>query len=500
MVGGDAWVNRVYFRGRNIGKNSGDVGIEVDQPMYCYISPETEIIDAYSGCVYSTNFQPPASSLAGPPTTTVGAGGIDNASTTLPLAAVASTLATEGVLTCEGEVMHYEVQGATQVKVRRGINGTVATAHAAGATVTFVEYKRQRIDNYARTSRVASTTCRGFMMLQNSGLPMSGVKLGGSHARLNDVATQGEAVYISGQPGKVQFLDSFECDARGNANSVGSHVFLNRPGATGAAGTMEVWPEQVEVGDITMRASGTLTATSFTFIRLEAGYWDLHVGRLLIESGLRGVAGQVRGISAGSVASSIKADIKSVTVRNFDQGDGAMAPVRFDGLASLIRATIDLLDYEQMNVSGVAPNGNYFPYGGDAKATIIGRIIHPFNLGNSQYAFYPPRPKRWAGARSASATITHDEEYVPVDTGAAAGPVTITLPMLAGGNASSLKPGDGAEVVVLDVANSAATKNIIIQANANDKMMGALGGSVTINTNGGKIKLAGHSSLGWWQV
>lgn len=496
MVGGQAWGGRAAFRGHNHGLNSGDVGIEVDNFMFVDIGRETLIEDAFSANFYGTNFVAPARSVAGPSMTTVGAGGIDNVATTLPITAIPSSVDQEGYLLVGTEVMHYDAISTTSARVRRGINGSVAAAHNAGDTITFLEVRRQRWNFEGRSRRINCVSGSGVKMLTNSSLPLPALRVRGSHERINDTAIQGEAVYIDGLCPELDVDDGYRAIVAGAATQVGSMFFLNRSGATGSTGVHDVAPDLVHIGDVTMRGSGS-TTSSFTYVRVEAGHWDLDITDLKLQHGIRpSAAGQTRGVSSGAVTNSVKATIK-MAVFSTDNSDGAFQPVRLDGNTSLTRADLDL-DLFAMYVSTSAGNPNYVPFAAAVNVTRIRRIVHPFQISAAVTSPYPTRPKPVKKV-SANYTATHDDEILVLDAVNATGPFTVTLPPTSGGSAtSSPRPGDGSAIQLIFIGDT-TTNRITVQPTAGEKLLGTTNGTVVISQAGsGRRDYIGTNADGWW--
>lgn len=500
MVGGSAWVNRVEFRGQCTGRNSGDVGIEIDNAIHAEVGPSCRFENAFSANYYATNFVPPASSIAGPPTCTLGTA-LNNSDTStdgVTFTGLPSNVDGQGYCLIESEVCHYYVKSDGKVRLERGNNGSTVAAHASGVAVTFIEVARQKWIFRGRSRRTIAAGS-GFVAYKNSNLPHGCIAFPeGGHRAESNTGIRGEAIYIEGFTPRLDIGDDYKAEIAGNTSQAVSIVEINRPGNTGSAGQFRVPPCRIVVGAARLAASGIASGGNLRFIRLEAGHFDIETDPRLEINNTRAISpGNTVGVFSGNVSSTVRARIGMV-VYNSDQADGAFCPVEMAGSTALQRLDLDL-DLAQMAFAASTSNSNYSPWRvGDPTAVFVRNIVHPGSIAND----YPRRPLGMSNsALTASTTLRAWEDVVFVDTATASGTVTLTLPLLAGGSsATTRRPGTGTRITVLDAANNAGTRNIVLQANAVDKMSGVTGGSLTINTNGGKVTLVGHATLGWWPV
>lgn len=173
MLGQKAWVGRVGIT-RCHGRRSGDVAYEIDQPWEAH---ETDCIweDAYNG-VYSTSFVAPARTPSGPPTTSLVlpiSQTWDQGEAVVPVRKLPTGISTEGLLQIDDELFRYRVDGETETSLilTRGLNGTKATVHQAGAAVNFVETHKTQIYSVGSTVRNSVVMSnqgagRGFVQYQ----------------------------------------------------------------------------------------------------------------------------------------------------------------------------------------------------------------------------------------------------------------------------------------------------------------------------------------------
>lgn len=90
--------------------------------------------------------------------------------------------------------------------------------------------------------------------------------------------------------------------------------------------------------------------------------------------------------------------------------------------------------------------------------------------------------------KSAAYTLTENDHVIFVDTNAAAGNVTLTLPAT---------PRDGQIYLVIDSTNNAATNNIILGRNGNNIDGGAA--NYTMNTNGSRVQVVSDGT-DWFTI
>ena len=182
MIGSTyGWLGRVAVV-RCEGRRSHDVGLEVDNPWHAI---EVDCVWRDTAVpLFFQNFSVPARTSAGPVTTTLKSATNSSVTTAvfqIDMTAIALSAANfvdrAGVALIDTELCWYEVTAATggsspeaTVTLWRGLNGTSAASHSAGATVTFVETHktaihsvRSRIENSNGVStRAISTVNFGF--------------------------------------------------------------------------------------------------------------------------------------------------------------------------------------------------------------------------------------------------------------------------------------------------------------------------------------------------
>jgi hypothetical protein len=151
LIGFRAWVNRASIN-RCVGRRSGDVSAEIDQPWNAVISDCTWE-EAYTG-EFRTTFVPPARTSAGPPTTTLNNGStVTSGATTCTVTALPADVDRQGLAKIGSELVWYQCTNAagTTWNIWRGINGTAAAAQTDGSTITFVETHKTRFHSVRST-------------------------------------------------------------------------------------------------------------------------------------------------------------------------------------------------------------------------------------------------------------------------------------------------------------------------------------------------------------
>lgn len=493
MVGGDAWVGKTSVS-NSTGKNSGDVGIEIDQPMLCDIT-DTFIEDSATCNYYVTNFHPPARSLSGPPTCTITTGGgITNVATTVTVNAVPSTIDHTGYCLIESEVCHYSVTSSTTLRLRRFFNNSANVAHAQNVTITFHEARRQLVSfTRARGRRRNSPTTRGLMTLTNSFLPLPKIRMRDcSHERIANTTIAGEAVSITGLCPSFE-IDGYSVSAAGDVTTSASLFFFDSPGFLYNSTPLEVQPNLLRMKDISARVSGTGSGSvAIRFLQVNAGWWDLDIDDFRANSTLRNLTAVTSVFTSTAVANVLRGRV-GIKFFNSDQADAAPIGVSIGSLSVIERLELDV-DVERMFFSGSSPYANYIPWAIPSsqvgKVKIV-RAVHSTALA----APYPLRPRRITTV-SAAATATHNDDVIAADTVTASAGFTITLPPATGASSLALpKPGQGGELWIKDSTGAANTKNVTIAAASGETIDGA--STLVLNTSYGKAHLVAVSTTAW---
>lgn len=180
---------------RCVGKNSGDVAIEIDQPWEFW-EEDCHWEDAVN-CSFRTTFTPPARTSAGPLTTNLSGSLTSNATT----CTVNSTPPDRsGLALIDSELVWYQASGydSTTWEIWRGINGSTAASHASSAKVTFVETSKTKIHSNRNT--ITSNNQNGVCVatITSSNLPVPPITLRDCQFLVKGGAKDGRVMSVSG--------------------------------------------------------------------------------------------------------------------------------------------------------------------------------------------------------------------------------------------------------------------------------------------------------------
>jgi hypothetical protein len=515
LIGVQAWVNRAFVT-RCVGRRSGDIAIEVDQPWEFY---ETDCTweESYSG-IYTTSFVPPARTPAGPPTTTLSASLADVA-TTGSITALPASAARAGLMKIDNELIHYSITNTagTAVLLYRGLNGSTAAAHSNGAVVTFVETFKTRW--YSTRSKITNkdvlTVAGGghaYLSYTNSFLPLPPLTIRDAKAEfIGGSLLEGQFMYWSGwQPDlDMQGVRAVQ-DGLNHAPASGIGSFIAWDWAAGQSMALGSVPTQPRIfgRNNEFRCHGSISASSFySVLRPKVkGYarFDFDLTADVV------MAGSTSGSSANlvslqpssgswplAVAPGSRLGIKARVPVGVST-DFATRPIYVPSTsACTIMSMLDVdVDAYEMDFASSTGDTNYFPWAVDS--TNVGKVRFG-KVGHSLKATGKyPTAKKLAVSVNADYTVGPDDVVILVDT--SSNPVTITLPLSTGGASLVGEPiTRGREIMVKDAKRTAGTNTITITPASTDKVDGgSAGASIVISTNGGHRELASVPSWPGW--
>lgn len=518
MIGQNAWVGRVSIKGC-VGVNSGDVARELDNAWEA-VAENNVWINSFTG-PYSTNFVPPARTSAGPPTTTVGSGGVTSGASTMPIAALPNTVASEGCIEVDNELMWYvsASPGDTTLTIFRGINGSTGASHSASALVTFVEAARQRI--ISRNERVICTSVPvsgGFGMRQftNSNLPLPPLVIREFRYEMigGDNGLMGNALDIQGWNPSID-IDGFTAVHNGINHATADSAKLSlihfngtiTSGTTNMAteGSTVMPPPVLRTRNMRLEQTGSATSATghptFMGMSFEHGWLRLDCEVDVYQFIGGASAASTTGVNITSDPILYIAEGSKLALR-YANNKGDAVPIGLNIASTtfvVIQGTIDVdIDLSGLTQSDNASHSNYAPWEIDATNqpfVRFTRIRHPvgittaYPVGNEMHGPVAP-------ITATSYTATIRDQYIPCDPTSNA--INVTLPLTSGGN-PALKVGrQGGVIIVKDETGKAGTNPITVTPTSPDTADG--GATYVISENYGWVALkangTGYSVVG----
>ena len=491
MIGQHSYVGRVRVD-RCVGKNSADVGLEIDQAMRSTIS-DCVMDEAFSAGYYVTNFVPPARSLSGPQQTTLTAD-LTSGATTATVATLASTFPRRGYVKIGSEVAFYQKASSTSLTLIRGMDGSVAAAATSGATVIALEAEGQ-LGTYTRCrASNLQTPGKGWWYNQNSSIPMQGI-------RLRDCATRsivadldaGYSVITTGCVVDVD-IDNHVADVKlvnttAQPTSVYSAIRFYRPGEAGRNATIGR-PTDMKIRKSRVVVDGSVASTSSQMRPLWFGEgWyvlDLDVEVRNLTTGFAN--GGTSGIFIGGTTTA-QVHNGSIALRyvSISTSDASPHILYLNGSVGIM----DRINY-RLDMSEAYTTTNQIPWNipSTLRDQLSVELVVPPRLGPTGNA---TKPAKIYTMTASPYTAKHSDRVILVNMAAAVG--TVNLPATNTGNALAVpRPGAGTLVTVKDISGAAATYGITINAAAGETIDGA--SSKVISTNYGVVHLV-STGTGW---
>lgn len=489
VIGFNSWVNRVDVRNCR-GYGSGDVGLEIDQPISASATG-CRMFNAYDANFYVTNFAPPADSISGPPTATL-SGSINSSVTSATINAFPTTLAHEGYAVIDSEIVAYSRASSTSLTLIRGLDSSTAASHSSGATVTFIQARRQSmkfIDCQAINTGPAGI---GWWYNTNSFLPIPAIDMNNCTVT-NTVTDLTKSAGVMAT-GNVVGCSMVDCNIIANLNNTTSQavayspIFLRRPGLSGAT-TAQNNAADVLFRNTKVTMSGSVASSSANLYGawLADGWWNV-AGDLTVRNNAIGPAAGGTGgmfISGTSQLAYIQ-QAKPLIIFESTSSSDALSQV-FCMSAASIMDRVDLsLDLSQAYMST-----NQLPWNipSGLRDQFFVKDVVPPRLATGANASNPFKVKDVTVTPYAARLV---DRIIRVNY---AGAAVVNLPATNSGNALAIpRPGAGASVTVKDISGAAATNNITINAAAGETIDGSA--SVVINKNYGHLELVSNGT-GW---
>ena len=489
VIGFNSWVNRVDVRNCR-GYGSGDVGLEIDQPISASATG-CRMFNAYDANFYVTNFAPPADSISGPPTATL-SGSINSSVTSATINAFPTTLAHEGYAVIDSEIVAYSRASSTSLTLIRGLDSSTAASHSSGATVTFVQARRQSmkfIDCQAINTGPAGI---GWWYNTNSFLPIPAIDMNNCTVT-NTVTDLTKSAGVMAT-GNIVGCTMVDCNIIANLNNTTSQavayspVFLRRPGLSGAT-TAQNNAADVLFRNTKVTMSGSVASSSANLYGawLADGWWNV-AGDLTVRNNAVGPAAGGTGgmfISGTSQLAYIQQARPLIIFESTSSSDSI--PQVFYMSAASIMDRVDLsLDLSQAYMST-----NQLPWNipSGLRDQFFVKDVAPPRLATGGNASNPAKIKD-VTATPYSARLADRVDRINVASAS-----VVNLPATNTGNALAIpRPGAGALKTVKDVSGAAATYPITINAAGGETIDGAA--SVVINRNYGHIELVSNGT-GW---
>lgn len=489
LIGFNSWVNRVTVKNCQ-GKGSGDVGLEVDNAMSANIF-QNDISESYSAPYYVKNFVPPASSLSGPPTATLGAT-INSSVTTATIDAFPTTIRHEGYALIDTEIVAYSRISSTSLTIARGLDSSTAASHNSGATVTFITAREQMIKFIDCQATNNATPGIGWWYDNNASLPIPAIDM--NNCTIRNTVTDLNKSYGVLATGNVVGATMVDCNLIMSLNNTTAQavawapIWLRRPGLSNA-NTVTNNATDVLFRNVRVTMAGTVASTSAQLFGtwLSDGWWNI-LGDVTVRNNCVGTGIGVTSamyISGTSQPAYVQYGSPLVKYES-TQSTSDNVPQVFYLNSATIFDRIDLsLDLGQAYITT-----NQIPWrivSGQDQVFI--KTVVPPRLATGGNADNPLKVKDVTTA-TYSAHLT--DRIIRVNF---AGAVTINLPATNTGNAlAQPRPGAGSLLTPKDISGAAATNNITLVPASGETIDGA--SSKVINTNYGFFTLLSNGT-GW---
>jgi hypothetical protein len=143
LVGGQGYGNHLLIQDCT-SENSGDVGFEPDGQENALIL-NAHLRDAYGSGIFQTNYNIPATTISGAPSTTINqSGGIGTADTTVTVTSIPANIPVRGYIVIDDdELCYYTYTSGSTLSIYRGLNGTPGISHLNGAPILFFQQTKQ---------------------------------------------------------------------------------------------------------------------------------------------------------------------------------------------------------------------------------------------------------------------------------------------------------------------------------------------------------------------
>lgn len=489
VIGYQSWVNRVTIK-NCLGYGSGDIGLEIDQPISASVL-QTRIFNCYASGFYITNFVPPSDSVAGPPATTLN-GAINNSVTTATITAFPAGIRHDGYAVIDSEVVAYSRASSTSITIARGLDSSTAASHSSGATVTFVTARDQSV-KFTDCQAINSTTIGGgWWFNANSSLPLPAIDL--NNCTVNNTLTdltQSHAVMASGNIVGCKLVD---CSLNVSLNNTTSQavawspVLLRRPGLSNPNTTFGSPADVVFRGTrVTMTGSVASSSAQLFGVWVSDGWWNIGGDVTVRNHAIGPAAGGTSGMFISGTVQLANVQYANPTLRYESTSSSDSLPQIFYMSAAFIYDRVDLsLDLSQAYVSTTQLPWN-IP--SSLRDQFFVQSVVPPRLSTTLNASNPLKIKDVTATPYTARLV---DRVIRVNNAAA---TVINLPATNSGNALAIpRPGAGAPVTVKDISGAASTYPITINAAGGETIDGAA--SVVINANYGHITFVSNGT-GW---
>lgn len=267
LIGSKGFGNRVLIE-NCVAIGSADVGFEVNAFSDAKLI-NCNSFNCYGSGYFTTNYNYPAATMAGTPTTTIShTGGITNTATDLIVASIPTNIAVKGYLTIDDtELLSYVYNGTTTLTVERGLNHAAGISHLNGAVVRFFEHKKQSLyfENCSYTNDALNAgALQGWRSSRGFILPNSPLKLKNCiyNRTTPYLGAQGEALYVLGEntltniDGLTLNIVNFNATTVDGQTSSPIHFANNDYGANGVASLSP--QQQLRINNINFNLNGIL--------------------------------------------------------------------------------------------------------------------------------------------------------------------------------------------------------------------------------------------------
>lgn len=514
IIGGYAWVGTVRLS-NCVGKRSGDVGIEIDQPTIAYIK-SCRIEDPRSCSIYPHMFSMPARSSAGPPTAALAAD-INDSVTAVDIDALPAGAPQSGCAKIGTELVWYEVDDATgtSITVSRGFNGSTPAAHSEDDTVTFFSHHgRIYVDDcefFAEEGLLlASGTSLGVRVDGGGGsYPYPAITMRGNTATFVGSGIGGEATSAVGQFfTSGAWIPDLEISGtrmvyEGCIPSVDSSLVLIdwQEGADTASTPM---PAPTIVGrDNHFQWTG-LTDDDYNFstVYLKSGYarLDLDVSCETVMNGISSSSAStgINMVMVGGGTSTVLAPGSRVGITGITPAGVPNDPapsclsVRSTSTATIQDTLTVDVDATDLSFTATSGDTNYRPW------TVDTTQVDKVKVRNAKHS--SAVTSDYGSTYHPTKVVTSDYDVAPSDeillVNTTSQEITVTLPAaIAGHSALGVPLVQGRTVTVMDAGLNAAVNNIIIAAADGETIDGAA--SKTLSTTGEAATVCHYGGVGW---
>lgn len=491
MIGQHSYVGNVRVD-RCIGRNSADVGLEIDQAMHSTIT-DCQMIESYSAPYYVTNFVVPARSIAGPLQSTLSAD-ITSGATSCTVAALPAGFPRRGYAKIGSEIVMYVATSSTALTLTRGMNQSTAAAATSGAAVIAIEADAQ-IGIYQRCRAVnILTPGKGWWFNPNSFLPMQAV-------RLRDCSTRSVVTDLDLSQSVLIFGCVMDVDIENHVADVSLQNTVSQP--TGVYAAIKTWrpgeagrlssigrPMDVKIRKCRISINGSVASTSSLMrpVWLAEGWYrldlDVEVRNMTTGFAVGGTSGVFIGGSTIAQVQSGTVALRYVSTSTSDSVPHVVYLGGSVGISDRINLRLDLAEMYSTT--------NQLPWDIPAAQRDQVTIEHvtPPRLDQNLNS---RNPVKITSMTTSPFTAKHVDRVILVNMASAVG--TVNLPVTNSGNALAIpRPGAGTAITIKDISGAASSFNITVNPAAGETIDGA--SSKVISTNYGSIALV-STGTGW---